>query len=281
MATLTPTAKVLILLKRINVNGLYRKIETILPPRIRSFLRGIINKQLFAPNVNEVEIKVKYTNALKLLSEKAGSENLGDYLEFGVSHGTSLASMHSVLKKLELDNVRIFGFDSFEGMPAGSADEEGSMWTPGQFRSTIEQTKQFLNLNGIDWKRTFLIKGWYSDTLTPALVAEHRIQKASVIMIDCDIYISSRQALDFCTPLIKGEAVIFFDDWIEDKNVGECRALDEFLKKNPSFSARELDTYLPQGKIFLVEERYPLIVGMRVWVWVFPLRNLASLAPLR
>ena len=73
-------------------------------------------------------------------------------------------------------------------------------------------------------------------------------------MIDCDIYISSKQALDFCRPLIKGSAVIFFDDWIEDKNVGECRALDEFLKKNPSFRAQEFDTYLPQGKIFLVEE---------------------------
>jgi len=204
--------------------------------------------------VDEVAIKAKYTKALKLLSEKTGSENLGDYLEFGVSHGTSLSSMHSVLKKLGLNNVRIFGFDSFEGMPAGSADEEGSMWHPGQFRSTIEETKQFLDLNGVDWKRTFLIKGWYSDTLTSELVEKHRIQKASVIMIDCDIYISSKQALDFCRPLIKGAAIIFFDDWIEDKNVGECRALDEFLKKNPSFRAQEFDTYLPQGKIFLVEE---------------------------
>ena len=73
--------------------------------------------------------------------------------------------MHSVLKKMGLNNVRIFGFDSFEGMPAGSADEEGSIWHAGQFRSAIEETKQFLNLNGVDWKRTFLIKGWFNDTL--------------------------------------------------------------------------------------------------------------------
>jgi O-methyltransferase len=163
--------------------------------------------------------------------------------------------MHSVLKKMGLNSVRIFGFDSFEGMPSGTADEKGSIWTPGQFRSAIEETKQFLNLNGIDWKRTFLIKGWFDETCTPELVEKHRIQKASVIMIDCDIYISSKLALDFCRPLIKNEAIILFDDWIEDdKNVGECRAMNEFLKENPSLRAQEFDTYVPYGKVFLVEE---------------------------
>ena len=115
MASITPVAKVLIFLKRINVNGLYRKIEKILPPGMRSAIRGMINKQLFTPNVNEVALRPEYAKALKFLSEKIGPENLGDYLEFGVSHGTSLATMHTELKKMGLNNVRIFGFDSFEG----------------------------------------------------------------------------------------------------------------------------------------------------------------------
>ena len=255
MASITPAAKVLIFLKRLNVNGFYRKIENVLPPRMRSSIRGMINKQLFAPNVNEMELRPAYTNALKVLSDKTGPENLGDYLEFGVSHGTSLATMHGVLKKMGLDKVRIFGFDSFEGMPAGSADEEGSVWFQGEFRSTIDETTQFLELSGVDMKRTFLIKGWFNETCTPALVKEHRMQKASVIMIDCDIYSSAKVALDFCRPLIKGEAVILFDDWMEeDKNIGEYRALNEFLEENPSLTAQQIGTYLPMGKIYLVEE---------------------------
>ena len=254
MASITPAAKVLIFLKRINVNGLYRKIEKILPSGMRSAVRGMINKQLFTPNVNEVTLRPSYVKALKFLSEKIGGENLGDYLEFGVSHGTSLATMHTELKKLGLNKVRIFGFDSFEGMPAGTGDEKGSIWTPGQFRSAIEETREFLNLHSVDWNRTFLIKGWFNETCTPALVEKHNIRKASVIMIDCDIYISSKIALDFCRPLIKGEAIILFDDWIEDKNVGECRAFDEFLKENPSLRAQEFDAYTPFGKVFLVEE---------------------------
>src|SRR5687767_4409710 len=100
MASITPAAKVLIFLKRINVNGLYRKVEKVLPPRMRSTIRGMINKQLFTPNVNEVTLRPSYVKALEFLSKKIGSDNLGDYLEFGVSHGTSLASMHSVLKKM-------------------------------------------------------------------------------------------------------------------------------------------------------------------------------------
>src|SRR6478672_3575656 len=36
----------------------------------------------------------------------------GDYLEFGVSRGTSLACVHRVLQQQNLSNVRLIGFDS-------------------------------------------------------------------------------------------------------------------------------------------------------------------------
>ena len=55
-------------------------------------------------------------------------------------------------------------------------------------------------------------------------------------------------ALDFCRPLIKGEAVIYLTNGLNDKNVGECRAIDEFLKENPSLRAQEFDTYTPYGR---------------------------------
>jgi O-methyltransferase len=86
-------------------------------------------------------------------------------------------------------------------------------------------------------------------------------------MIDCDIYSFSKQALDFCTPLIKNEAIIFFDDWdggasLAKKNLGEKQAFDEFLEANPQFKAKEFGFYhhtelksRPIAKIFLVTKK--------------------------
>src|SRR5688500_8817891 len=101
MATITTTGKFLNVLKKIHVNRLYRKMEGVLPQGIRSLIQGISKKHVFNPLVYEEELKPKYERALKFLSEKVGIENLGDYLEFGVSHGTSLSVMHKALKKLD------------------------------------------------------------------------------------------------------------------------------------------------------------------------------------
>jgi len=205
-------------------------------------------------------VKPQYVRALKTLSETLGPEALGDYLEFGVSHGSSLTCMHQVLKELNLEKVRIFGFDSFEGLPENAKLEGIKQFIPGAFRSSIEKTKHFLSDNGIDWKKTFLIKGWYSDTLTEELKLEHKITKASVIMIDVDIYSSSVEALNFCKSLIKDTTIIFFDDWyslgLAEKNAGEKKAFDEFLKENPHFEVEDFGDYsfdgATTGKIFKV-----------------------------
>jgi hypothetical protein len=250
MAKITTTGKVLNALKKMHVNKLYRNVENLLPNWVTSKIQSVSKKHVFNPLVHEKEIKPKYLQACKYLAEKLGKENLGDYLEFGVSHGTSLSIMHKVLKESKLDQVRIFGFDSFEGMPEISAHEDKGHWKPGQFASPIEATTDYLTERGVDWKRTFLIKGWYSDTLTQALVDKHNIRKASFIMVDCDIYTSSIQALEFCKPFIKDTAIVFFDDWIDDRNFGEYKAWEEFLAANPNFKAKEFGSYQPTGKIF-------------------------------
>ena len=72
-------------------------------------------KNVYMPLVDHDQIEPKYEMAWKQLREH--SPLLGDYLEFGVSRGHSMASMHRVISRLKLDRVRLFGFDSFEGMP--------------------------------------------------------------------------------------------------------------------------------------------------------------------
>jgi len=214
--------------------------------------RGYPNPSLF---INEGELRPQYRRALCYLQEKMGAENVGDYLEFGVSHGTSLLLMHNELLRAKLNHVRLFGFDSFAGLPH---DEEGE-WEAGRFMADYEDVVQSLDTHRVDWKRVALVKGFFGDTLTDALKAKHDLGKVSLIMIDCDLYSSTKEALDFCGPLILDEAVIFFDDWnpLAKVNKGEKRAFDEFLRENPEFEAVATDvySYTPGdlcGKVFRV-----------------------------
>lgn len=187
--------------------------------------------------------------------QSTGETNFGDYLEFGVSRGTSFACMYAALETEGLKDVRLIGFDSFEGMPPESA-EEG--WVPGQFRSTIGETRQYLTERGIDWGRTHLVQGWFRDTLTNATRERLNMTNASLIMVDCDIYSASRDVLWFVEPLIGQRAVILFDDWgpqEEKGEIGQKEAFAEFLEAFPSLKAQALESYSDASRVFLVERQ--------------------------
>jgi predicted O-methyltransferase YrrM len=209
--------------------------------------------------VPEKALTDKYIEILQLLANRNGVSSLGDYLEFGVYNGTSLTCMHKVLDELGYGGIRLFGFDSFEGLPDTAMQDDDGHWYPGQFYCDYETTRKVLSLENVDWNRTFLIKGWFGDTLTDDLIRNYNMTQASVIMIDCDMYLSAKEALDFCAPLIQKEAVILFDDWysgnrLADRNLGEKRAFDEFLMENPAFNAKALNSYTDNAKVFLITQ---------------------------
>lgn len=191
--------------------------------------------------VPEQELREAYTNALTALLARGGPESIGDYLEFGVYTGTSLACMHDASRAIGLSGMRLFGFDSFEGLPAIAAEDDDKQWKPGTFRSDLDLTRAALTKRGVDWDRIELVPGWYDDTLTPETAEKLGLRRASVVMIDCDNYSSAKRALIFCEPLIQEEAILFFDDWntreLADKNLGEKRAFDELLAAHPDLQA--------------------------------------------
>ena len=100
-----------------------------------------------------------------------GKESVGDYLEFGVFQGTSMNCMWEMLKEMDLGHVRMFGFDSFVGLPDEAAIDDGGLWKPGEFAAPYELTKQRIADAGVPESRVSLIKGWFSDTLNQETVA--------------------------------------------------------------------------------------------------------------
>ena len=190
--------------------------------------------------------------AVRSLKEAEPTERFGHYLEFGVSRGTSMACAYHALRKEGVASDGLVGFDSFEGMPAESS---GQGWAPGQFHSTIDATRGYLRKNGVDLSRVHLVQGWFKDTLNDRTRDRLSISRASLIMVDCDIYSASKEALDFCAPLIGNYAVVMFDDWgwreIENE-AGQKEAFAEFLREHPALSARPLEAYFDHARVFLL-----------------------------
>lgn len=217
-------------------------------------LNAMLRSGNAASLVPEAELERTYRRALTQLLERRGGEALGDYLEFGVYAGSSLACMDGALKELDVTGMRMFGFDSFEGLPAEASDDDGGHWRPGMYRSDLDSTHSYLSRRKVDWSRVTLVKGWFDETLTFDLVARHGIEKAGVIMIDCDIYSAASVALEFCAPIIRDEAIVFFDDWgpLAERDLGEKRAFDEFLREHPELGATEIESYGGDSKAFLI-----------------------------
>lgn len=204
------------------------------------------------PLIPEQEFSGSVRRAVKKLLEVQETGSVGSYLEFGVSRGTSMSAVFHVLNEFSLNDVRLIGFDSFEGMPQGS-EKEG--WAPGLYHSTLNATTKYLQNKGVDMHRVQLIKGWFQDTLSPETKQQLNITKAGIIMIDCDIYSASKTALNFSIPLIKDHAVIIFDDWgwTEDSGiVGQKEAFEEVLQQYPYFTVLPLSNYIPQSRVFLL-----------------------------
>ena len=190
----------------------------------------------------------------KLLGLEPAAE-LGDYLEFGVSRGTSMACVYHVLQAKGLRHVRLVGFDSFKGLPPEAADEG---WEPGIYASTAAATRRYLKEHDVDLDRVTLVKGWFRDSLNQATKKRLGLRKASLIMVDCDIYAATKEALAFVLPLVQERAVIVFDDWgwrSDIEEIGQREAFQECIESVPEFEVERLDGYIPQSRIFLLKRR--------------------------
>jgi hypothetical protein len=206
--------------------------------------------------VPEAPYRELLRRGLTELVNRVGPDGLGDYLEFGVYNGTSLVATFREMESLGLSHLRLFGFDSFEGLPPAAATDDGGLWQPGAWCSELEFTEAVLAAEGVDRKRVTLIPGWFSDTCTEETARRLGITKASIIMVDCDIYSSTKEALAFCGSLIKDHALVLFDDWhsgqLAAKNMGERRAFEEWVLSRGCFRYEPFGSYNRKSEVFIV-----------------------------
>ncbi|MBW2494712.1 MAG: hypothetical protein JRE43_08170 [Deltaproteobacteria bacterium] len=169
----------------------------------------------------------------------------GDYLEFGCAQGSSLIDMFDSMRPYpRQQTTRFLIFDSFEGLPEPTGHDAGvhRRYEGGQFACDIDQYERNVRAGGVDMQRVKLIPGWYDQSLNESLKRELAIDKASIVLIDCDLYESTVPVLDFITSYIQDGTVLIFDDWFSYKgrlDQGEAKAFGEWLDAHPSIRATE------------------------------------------
>lgn len=186
---------------------------------------------------------------------------IGDYYEFGLFRGYTFLQAYNHCKALGIDSPHFYGFDSFEGLPpAEGVDQADGRFFEGQFTCSKEEVETNLANNGMDRSRTTLVEGFYEDSLTESLREQHDFKRASVVLLDCDYYSSTRIAIFWMQPYIGAGTVLLFDDWFsysegDNKELGQQKALDEFLLENPQHHAEPLWEFSIHGKGFILHSK--------------------------
>lgn len=155
------------------------------------------------------------------------------YLEFGCHKARTmrLAWEHTGA----LFDWMYVGFDSFAGLPEISEIDRQPIWKQG---SLATSETDFITLTmgaGMPPERLRTVKGFYDQSLNPALAETLLPRKAAVIFVDCDLYRSTVPVLAFAKQFLQRGTIIVFDDWFcfyGDPDRGERRAWGEFRQVN-------------------------------------------------
>lgn len=233
-------------------------------------------KLLRSLGVNKVASKIYYkhfhgfSSAGKELPEvvskclgraiQTGTAEQGDYCEFGIFKGHTFLQAQKEANKLGIANMRFFGFDSFEGLPKpeGIDVTEEEHFYARQYEWPIEAVRKSLDEHGVDWDKTFLIKGYFSDTLNEQTRSQYNIQRVPVALVDGDLYSSAVESLTFLEDLIVDNSILIMDDWggfDADEERGQQRALAEFLQRNPQWQAESWFSYGSYGQVFIMHKK--------------------------
>ncbi len=177
----------------------------------------------------------------------------GDYLEFGVYRGDSFLMAHRMKRRFRLEQMKLWGFDSFEGLPEID-DAKDNAWREGQYACSIEELRRILASNGVRQHEYELVPGYYHRSLNEAAHKKLRGRQAAVVYIDCDLYSSTVLALDFVKPYLGNGTIVCFDDFYHYRGApdqGEQRALSEFLQHNNGYTFVPWTDFAPVGKSFI------------------------------
>lgn len=201
-----------------------------------------LSKLASKPSASAESQKIALTLAVEYVY---GAEVKGDIAEFGTAWGGTARIIAQSIAKHQRTPFEIHGkktfylFDSFQGLPAitDSSDKDmqhvkSGVWGEGYFKDLSKEQLHKLVSKSLPTDQISIHDGWFKDTL-PDIPKE---TKFSMLHIDCDLYLSTLDVLDYClsNQLISQGAIICFDDWncnFASNDHGQRKAWWEMIEK--------------------------------------------------
>ena len=238
-----------------------KNVKNLISPRLRYslslLLKRVFDKNAYTAHKDYVstDYKQKCVHIMEALNYAKVALLPNVYFEFGCHSGRTFSAAIRASRELGiLENAKFYAFDSFEGLPQ-TTDHDG-IFESGTFLTGIADFKKAVEKQA-NYKLNDenIVKGFYSESLTPELQA--KMPKVGVVHIDVDLYSSTVEVLAFIKPLLVNGSVIIFDDFFcfpAGSHQGEPQAFDEFLSENPKLKVMEWKSYSSFGKSYFVTD---------------------------
>jgi O-methyltransferase len=226
---------------------------------ITNFLSKPAVRYAYLPRLNEM---ISYNRKEAMLHTCFGYVDLaevkGDYVEFGMWKGGSMIAAYHLSGRFPgLQDMRFYGFDSFQGIPSVAVNQsENEAFPPGMFRASLAEVQRNLRDAKVDLERVTLIEGWYADTLNEQTRERLPLKAAAIVNVDCDVYESAVSVLNFVEPYLVDGSILFFDDWYCFRNndqFGQQKAFREWRERNRQLiKATPYQNFGWDGKAFII-----------------------------
>jgi O-methyltransferase len=177
----------------------------------------------------------------------------GDYMEFGCCGATTFSTAYHATQINKGASRHLWACDSFQGLPQPTSPfDDHPLWTRGNFSMSQADFVAQCSRNGVPRSVYTTVPGFFSDTL-PSLTNPFDVAMA---FIDCDMYSSTIDVLNFLKTRLKHGMILAFDDYYcysPTQPSGERHALEEFNASLPQWSFLPYHSFHWAGASFIVQ----------------------------
>ena len=168
-----------------------------------------------APFITEMMNGETMTFYRKAFGYLYGSGIKGNYHEYGCYSARTFRMALSEAYKWQMSTMRLYAFDSFQGLPDPGTGPELTSWTKGAMAMSVEEFKALVGELGFGLERTVITEGFFNETLTTTLQQKLLDENHSIAFcnIDCDLRESAEDVFQFIAPLVKEGTLLYLDDY--------------------------------------------------------------------
>ena len=179
--------------------------------------------KLLSDQIDERELTIILRELEKVLSTNVR----GDIVEFGCYIGTTSVP---IAKRLAATRRKLFVYDSFEGLPGKSKEDEspaGMQFVTGELHATKKELIR--NFKQASLPLPVITKGWFSN-----ITQDQIPDTIAFAFLDGDYYHSVRDPLGLIWNHLSPGAVVIVDDYANEALPGAAKAVDEWLLLHPA-----------------------------------------------